>query len=117
MNPEIRVAGRADLVMRTIAWLELGSWTPRAVATLRGQAADNPEQLALYVTLVRRLGRLSTCAACRCWGVERERCRWAITKHAPGQDEVTEWARLIHEAGLTMERERTAGRMPSWRRC
>jgi len=103
--------------MRTIAWLEVGHWTPRAVATMKLQAADNPEQLALFVTLVARLGQISTSGSCRCWGVERERCRWALRKHPPSQEQLTEWARLIHDAGLTMERERAAGRMPSWRRC
>jgi hypothetical protein len=122
MNPEIQTAERADLVIRAICWLEVGSFTPRSMATLHGRVCDQPDRLALYLVLVGRLAQVSVNDACGCLRQPVRRCAKALRFHQPSQDEVTEWAKLIHEALLvmprpkTMESKRAGATIPAWRR-
>lgn len=109
-------ATRADLVLRAIAWLDMGHWNGRAMTGLKSKCHEDSDHLALIVVLLVRLGGLNTSAACRCLNQPRERCRWALAQHHPSQDTVTEWARLIHEALLAMERMRGRETMRSCRR-
>lgn len=97
---------KADVVLQAIAWLDMGHWNGRAMTGLKSRCHEDSDHLALIVVLLVRLGGLSVSAACRCLNQPRERCRWALATHEPSQETVTQWARLIHEAMLAMERMR-----------
>jgi hypothetical protein len=111
-----RSKGKADLVLRALVWLEEGHDSGKALASVRQTASQDHRRLALYLTLLHRVGQITRHAACRCLRQDWPRCRWALERHQPPQEEVTEWARLVHDALVVMEQQRRAATMRACRR-
>jgi hypothetical protein len=119
MTLKRRVAGKADLVLRALVWLEVGRTTAYAYGSLRQNAARDRRRRALYATLLHRLGRLNVRGVAEALQVSEYVASKAIAMDAIPQDEVTEWARLVAEALMQLEVMdlRAQGEtIPSWRR-
>lgn len=119
MTPKIRSAGRADVVLRALVWLEVGRTTSYAYGSLRQNAKRDRQRLALYATLLHRLGRLNVRGVAEALQVSEDQLGEAIAMDAIPQDEVTEWARLVHDAIRqlkVMELRARGETIPSWRR-
>lgn len=119
MTLKRRVAGKADLVLRALVWLEVGRTTAYAYGSLRQNAARDRRRRALYATLLHRLGRLNLRGVAEALQISEYLAGKAIALDAIPQDEVTEWARLVHDAIRQLEVMESRARgetIPPWRR-
>lgn len=114
-----RLAGKADLVLQALVWLEVGRTTTYAYGSLRQNAARDRRRRALYATLLHRLGRLNLRGVAEALQISEYLAGKAIALDAIPQDEVTEWARLVHDAIRQLEVMESRARgetIPPWRR-
>lgn len=114
-----RSAGKADLVLRALVWLEVGRTTTYAYGSLRQHAANDRRRRALYSAILHRVARLNPRGVAEALGVSEYLAAKAIASDLVPQDEVTEWARLVHEAlrqFKVMESRARAETIPAWRR-
>lgn len=119
MTLKRRPSGKADLVLRALVWLEVGRTTTHAYRNLRQIAARDRRRRALYVTILHRVGMLNARGVAEALQVSEYLSAKGIASDAIPQDEVTEWARLVHETVRQLEVMESRARgetIPAWRR-